>query len=151
MTIKEFIEEKTSEILSMLDAKAYFEVQQQDEEDPFLVDIKGDNLNYIIGFRGDSLGAFQHFLLLSVFNKYNVWPEIIVDINSYKERKKEKIIEMAKNHIDKVRFFQKEVSLPPMNSYERKQIHEFINDYTDVESYSIGEGINRHIVLKLRG
>ncbi len=151
MTIKEFVEEKTSEILTMLGAKAYFEVHQKDADTALIVDIKGDNLNYIIGFRGDSLNAFQHFLLLSIFNKYNVWADVVVDINSYKERKKERIIELAKNHIDKVRFFQKEVSLPPMDAYERKQIHEFVNDYTDIESYSVGNGIDRHIVLKLKG
>jgi spoIIIJ-associated protein len=55
---------------------------------------------------------------------------------------------MARNYIDKVRFFQKEVELPRMNPWERREIHILVSEYDDILSESTGEGTNRRVVLK---
>ena len=55
---------------------------------------------------------------------------------------------MAKSYIDRVRFFQKDVELPPMDPWERRQIHMFVSEYDDVVSESVGEGHERRVTLK---
>ena len=120
----------------------------EDVEGVYVVTIEGDNLNFLIGYRGDSLEGLQQLLALSLFKEFDEWQQITVDINGYREKKKEKLENMSKSYIDRVRFFKEEVHLPPMSPYERKLIHEFVSTYDDVESYSEEEGRERHLVLK---
>ena len=118
------------------------------EEGVFVVKIVGDDLNYLIGFRGQSLNALQNILRLIIFNKTGEQPTLSVDINGYRERKAEKIKDLARNFIDKVRFFEKDVELPRMNPWERRLVHMLVTDYDDILSESTGEGRDRRVVLK---
>lgn len=110
--------------------------------------INGENLNFLIGRGGESLSALQHLMGIALMNKFGEWVPVVVDINDYRTKRKEKTEEIAKSYIDRVRFFNKEVALPAMSSFERKQVHEFVSGYDDVESFSVGEGRDRHVVLK---
>lgn len=120
------------------------------EDEVCYVDIDGEDLSFLIGYRGDSLSGYQQILAMALYKEFGEWKNLLVDINGYRRAKKERLENMAKGFIDRVRFFSKEVNMPPMQPFERKQIHEFVSAYDDVESYSVGEGFGRHIVLKLR-
>lgn len=117
-------------------------------DDVYLCDITGDDLNFLIGYRGTSLDGLQHMLNLALFNEFDQWQNITVDINDYRRVKKEKLEDMAKSFIDRARFFLEEVEMTPMSAFERKQIHEFVSAYDDVESFSVGEGYSRRVVLR---
>ena len=117
-------------------------------EDVYQISIEGNDLNFLIGYRGSSLNGLQHMLSLAAFREFGDWYRFFVDINGYRLARKEKLEDMARSLIDRVRFFSKEVSFPPMQAFERKQVHEFVSQYDDVESYSVGQGYDRHIVLK---
>lgn len=117
-------------------------------EDNYAVTISGDNLNFLIGFRGQSLDGLQNILKLMIYRETKTQPILTVDINDYKDRKSEKLQDMARNYIDKVRFFQKEVELPRMNPWERREVHLLVSEYDDILSESTGEGSNRRVVLK---
>ena len=54
---------------------------------------------------------------------------------------------MIKSYIDRVRFHQKEMRLPPLTPYERRYVHTYIGNYVDVESESRGEGRSRRLFL----
>jgi spoIIIJ-associated protein len=112
------------------------------------VNVQGPELNYLIGFKGESLNAMQSILALMLLKKTGAPVMVSVDINDYKAKKSERIIEIAKSYIDKVRFFEKEIALPPMNPWERRQIHVMVAEYPDIESESVGEGMERRLVLK---
>lgn len=120
----------------------------KEEEGEVSVIISGDELNHLIGYRGDSLNALQHFLNSAYFNNTGEYIRILVDINDYRAQRKDKIEEMVKNFIDRVRFFDKDVEMPAMNPSERRVVHTFIADYDDVISESVGMGRDRHVVLK---
>ncbi|HNU76533.1 MAG TPA: R3H domain-containing nucleic acid-binding protein [bacterium] len=118
------------------------------EENNFNVTVSGDDLNFLIGFRGQSLDGLQNILRLMIYRETQIQPLITLDINDYKSRKTEKIQDMAKTFIDKVRFFQKDVEMPRMSPWERRQIHVLVSEYDDIESESTGEGEDRRVVLK---
>lgn len=118
------------------------------ENDVFSIKIEGNDLNYLIGYRGQSLDALQTLLGQMFFKQTGEWITTTVDINGYKDSKTEKLHEITKRYIDKVRFFESEVKLPPMKPWERRQIHLFVEEYNDVTSESEGEGRNRRVVLK---
>jgi spoIIIJ-associated protein len=118
------------------------------EEDSAIVEIEGEDLNFLIGYRGESLDALQTILGLILYKQTGKWVKLTVDINKYKDQKKEKLEQIAKNFIDKVRFLQKEIELPPMNPSERRLIHMFLESYDDVEAESRGEGQDRRLFIK---
>jgi len=111
------------------------------------VDIRGDNLNYLIGYRGQSLDALADLLGHMLFKQTNEWPSLMVDINGYNQQRIDRLHNLAKRFIDRVRFFQTEVEMPMLNPWERRQIHTYIADYDDVESESRGEGQGRRMYL----
>lgn len=149
MKTKELVKTKLNTILDYIGVSPEVEVDEK-EENNFTVTISGDNLNFLIGFRGQSLEGLQNILKLIVFRNTQVQPILTVDINEYKDRKTEKLQNMAKTFIDKVRFFQKDVELPRMNPWERRQIHVLVSEYDDIESESTGEGDDRRVILKLK-
>jgi len=118
------------------------------EEDTISVAVEGQNLNFLIGYRGESLDALQTILGLITFKETGEWVHVLVDINGYRKQKQEKIEQITKGYIDKVRFFGKDVEMSPMNAYERRQVHTFISEYDDIISESTGEGPARRVVLK---
>lgn len=117
-------------------------------EDAIRVFIEGDRLSFLIGYRGESLDALQTILALSLSKDLGEWSRVLVDINGYREQRIEKIEDITRGFIDRVRFFSKEVALPPMNSFERYRVHTFVSEYDDITSESIGEKRDRHVILK---
>jgi len=143
---KDILENLLKGTLDFLGAPSAFAIE--DNEDGVLISISGNELNHLIGCRGDSLNALQHFLNSAYFNNSGEYTRILVDINGYREQRKDKIEKMVKNFIDRVRFFNQEVEMPAMNPSERRVVHTFVSDYDDVVSESVGAGRDRRVVLK---
>jgi spoIIIJ-associated protein len=150
MKTKEIIETSLNKIFEYIGIKPEVLITEEkgDEGQVYSVTISGDNLNYLIGFRGQSLEALQILVKQILFRKTGEHSILTIDINEYKDKKTEKLQDLARSFIDKVRFFEKEIELPRMNPWERRQVHIFVSEYDDVESESIGEGEDRRIVLK---
>ncbi len=110
--------------------------------------ITGDNLNFLIGTHGLGLSALESFLNTVSFRHVPESLHVSVDINDYKVQKTEKIQDMARRAIDKVRFFGEEVILPPMTPSERRMVHTFVTEYDDVLTESSGDEPFRRVVLK---
>lgn len=146
---KEQLQNIIKEFLNYLGADAEFSIEEEGENF-YNVRLDGDELSFLIGYHGKALDALQHLINLFIFNKTNDKTHINLDINDYKEKRKEKLQEITKKYIDKVRFFDKEIHMAPMNAWERKQVHVFIGEYPDIEEESMGDGEERHIVLKKR-
>lgn len=142
---KEIVEKHLKEFFSYLEISPELEIEQIDEG--FSIKITGRNLNFLIGYRGESLDALQYLVTQTIYRENNTWTPINIDINGYKQKKLEKIEESVKDIVDRVRFHQKEFVLPPLNSFERRHVHMLISDYIDVKSESRGEGPERRLYL----
>lgn len=146
---KEVIENLVKSVLDHLEVSCSCNIKELDGGG-ILINIQGESLNHLIGYRGETLKALQHFLSLAYYNKTGNYLQIVVDINDYLVKRKEKLENMARRYVDKVRFLGGELAFPPMSPSERKIIHNFVLTYPDVESFSVGEGPQRHVVLKLK-
>ncbi len=142
---KPIIKKHLNKILGFIDVAP--DVKISKDGDAFRVDIEGDNLNFLIGYRGESLDALQYILSHAVYKEKTDWIPITLDINGYRQSKLEKLEDTVKSFIDRVRFHQKEIRLPPLTPYERRHIHILLIDYVDVESESRGEGRDRRLFL----
>lgn len=147
MDIQNILKTNLAKIYEFIGIDPDTEIEKKDE-DNYYITISGDDLNFLIGFRGQSLDGLQNILRLMVYRQAQTQIILTIDINDYKDRKSEKLQDMARSYIDKVRFFQKEVELPRMNPWERREIHVLVSEYDDIYSESTGEGNDRRIVLK---
>lgn len=144
---QEKLEKIIKEFLNYINADA--EIAINKIEDKFYeVALDGSELSFLIGYHGKTLDAFQHLVNLFLYNEFGDETHISLDINDYKEKRKDKLLEITKKYIDKARFFDKEIHMAPMSAWERKQVHVFISEYPDIEDESMDEGEERHIVLK---
>ena len=135
------------EILSFMSINPAVAIEEADVNS-YTIKIEGENLNFLIGYRGESLESLQNLLNLIMYKQLNDWMRVVVDINGYRTQKQEKIEQIAKGFIDRVRFLAKDVEMPPMSPSERRLVHVFLQEYDDVTSESVGIGQNRRVVLK---
>jgi spoIIIJ-associated protein len=145
---RKLIEQKLSEIMSHMGISP--EIVIEDQEGTHIITINGDDLSFLIGYRGQSLNALQTLLANMLFNETGEWHHLVIDINGYRDSRKESLQEMVRNFIDRVRFHNEDVEMPPMNAFERRQVHMFISEYPDIESESTGSGYDRRVVLRVK-
>ena len=86
--------------------------------------------------------------LVQMIAKKNGEPAPFFDINNYRQERENLITELARAAAKKVLFTKQEVSLPAMNSYERRLVHVELAMHPEVTTESIGEGKERYVVIK---
>lgn len=115
-----------------------------------IVDINDKNLGFLIGYRGETLYAFQN-ILSSVANKgLENRVRVILDIEGYKEKREKSLEELAEKLAKTVIRTKKSITLEPMQAYERKIIHSKLQNSDRVETRSIGEEPRRKVVISLK-
>lgn len=125
-----------------------YEVKQ---EDGYLkVDIDGEDLNYLIGHRGEVLNQLQIILssIASKDSEYKV--RVILNICGYKEKREKSLEELAEKLEKTVIRTKKSITLEPMTAYERKIIHTKLQDSKRVTTSSVGEEPYRKVVISLK-
>lgn len=117
------------------------------EENTIIVDINGNSCGSLIGYRGETLNALQT-ILSSIANK-NVKERIklVLDIEGYREKRRKILEDLAEKVAKTVLKNGKNVTLEPMSAYERKIIHSKLQNESRIETYSIGEGEHRRVVI----
>ena len=118
-----------------------------DSEPPTIIDIRGDDLGILIGRRGETLRDLQFITRLIVSRKVGHWPNLVVDVEGYRQRREQALTQLAKRMADKVRQSGRPVSLEPMPPNERRIVHLALRDDPDVMTESTGEGDARKVVI----
>lgn len=114
------------------------------------INITGDNLNYLIGYRGEALNAFQTIINSFISNHISHRIKAILDIGNYKEKRKVTLENLAERTANNVIKNHKQVTLEPMQAYERKIIHTKLQDNDKIKTYSVGEEPHRRLVIAPR-
>jgi spoIIIJ-associated protein len=118
--------------------------------DTLTVRLSAENIGIIIGRRGETLDALQYLLGLVVNKNSEKFIRVTLDVGNYREKREETLVKLAKRLADKVSKTRKNMTLEPMNPYERRIIHATLQNYKSVETYSIGDEPNRKVVIKYR-
>ena len=118
-----------------------------DAEGNYLVELVGDNLGAVIGRRGETLDAIQQLTGYAVNRGQSKRTRIRVDAEGYRAKREEALERMARRVADKVVRYRRNMTLEPMNAYERHVVHTALQDYPDVSTYSIGVEPNRRTVV----
>lgn len=142
---KKEIESFLESFISKVDTELEYEVKVEDNI--IKINIEGKSSGLLIGYRGETLNSLQVILSAIANKKAKERIQVILNIANYKE-KREKILEELAEKVSKtVLRTGKNITLEPMSAYERKIIHSKLQGNKRVETYSIGEGENRRIVI----
>lgn len=133
-------------LMEHMDVKATPTVDRT-EEGTYRVNLEGENLGAIIGRRGETLDAIQQLTSYSVNRGASKRVRIQVDAEHYRAKREESLIRLANRVADKVVKYRRNVTLEPMNAYERHVIHTALQDYPGVTTYSTGTEPNRRTVV----
>jgi spoIIIJ-associated protein len=126
------------------------EVEVTIEKDPatVLFNISGEqDLGTLIGKRGQTLDSLQYLVNLVANKEEGEFIRIQLDAENYRARRKEALVQLAERLASKALRTKRPVSLEPMSAHERKIIHTALQELGDVETYSEGQGIGRHVVI----
>lgn len=123
--------------------------KDRDENDYYYCNVVAKESSQLIGRRGRTLQAIQHLLKLIVFKRLDRQIGLMVDVDGYRERQEQSVIEIAKRYVDKLRAVGERQPLPPMSPYFRRIVHLHLTEpeYSDLETISEGYGNYRHIVI----
>jgi spoIIIJ-associated protein len=144
-TRNRFPAEVIKEITTRLNLNA--RITSWEDEDEVHIDVWGDDVAILIGRGGKTLDALQELVSTIVRRREGEKRRIIVDVERYKERKKKRIIERAKEAAEKALKLDRPVSLEPMTASERKIVHDALKDDRRIRTQSDGVEPERRIVI----
>ena len=114
------------------------------------VNITGEDLNYLIGYRGDTMNAIQT-ILTSIASKHSKSKiKVLVDIENYREKRAKSLEDLAEKIAKTVIKTRKSITLEPMTPYERKIIHSKLQNHPSVKTFSTGTEPHRKVVVALK-
>ncbi len=141
-TVKDFFEKTSFEV----DIKIG---HREDNSLPVLIELEEPQA--LIGEGGKTLLSIQHLLNKIIRKEFKDESILYIDldINDYKKKKNSFLKELARSSADEVALSGKEKELRPMPAYERRIIHLELKDRADIQTESIGQGLQRRVIVKL--
>ena len=134
-------------LLEHMDSAAEVKVYES-EKGRYKVFLEGEKLGALIGRRGETLDAIQQLTNYSInrgSEKNRV--RVQVDAENYREKREQSLERLAEKVAGKVTKYRRNVTLEPMNAYERHVIHTALQDTPSVTTFSIGTEPNRRVVV----
>ena len=136
------ITEKVSFFVEKMKLDIKFKLKRIKER-VYVVEFFGKDNALVIGQKGKTLNSFEYLLNSMIKNC-----RIEIDVERFKEKRNETLRILAKRMAEKVSRYGKTVRLNAMPPRERKIIHEVVNKYPDLDTYSEGRDPKRYIVIK---
>ena len=136
------ITEKVSFFVEKMKLDIKFKLKRIKER-VYVVEFFGKDNALVIGQKGKTLNSFEYLLNSMIKNC-----RIEIDVERFKEKRNETLRILAKRMAEKVSKYGKTVRLNAMPPRERKIIHEVVNKYPDLDTYSEGRDPKRYIVIK---
>ena len=146
------IQETIEQILTKL-CTPFRKVRIEENGDSvYRVNIESEEPSLLIGHHGDNIFALQNILRTIMWSKK---PEekfnIVVDVDNYRKRQEENVINLAERKVETLRKSDETQSLPPMSPYFRRLVHLHLAEkYKDIVTESVGEGDFRYLTMKLK-
>lgn len=117
-------------------------------EDGLQAFIEGEDSGILIGRRGHTLEAVQDLLRTAVQRHVKERIRISLDIEGYRERRRETLTSMAREAADSALRDGDQVEMEPMSAFERRVVHETVAEIEGVESFSEGEDPRRRVIIR---
>ncbi len=130
------------------------EVEHHEVEGQMYIDVFGgeddEGMALLIGRHGQTLDALQEIVRSAVQRQTQARCRVLVDVEDYRKRRRSRVAEKARTAAQRVRRTGRTERLEPMSAYERKIVHDAVNEVGGVETLSEGEDPDRRVVIRKR-
>ena len=144
--VLEYIKELIKSITKYMGLSVNMEVKKRD--DNVTISLYSDNNAILIGKDARTLNALTTIIKQSVFNQIGTYYNFVLDVSEYKEKQQYFIERAAKKTAKEVARTKVEAKLEPMNSYERRIVHNALTNFRGVYTESEGVEPHRYVVIK---
>ena len=141
-----YVKNLVQEIVKAMGINGSLEIQKKDKY--LKINMISDNNSILIGRNGKTIEALQTLVRQIILNKINVFVNIIIDVEEYKEKQKSNLEFLAKKLAKQVIMTKQEIKMERMNSYERMVVHNVLTNFKGIKTESEGEEPERHVVIK---
>lgn len=132
-------------VFDKLELKVEKEISRQ--EDFIYISFHGEDLGILIGRRGETLDSLQYLTNLVVGKKCGQKYRIVLDVEGYRKRREQTLINLAHRLSEKVKKTGHNIVLEPMNPHERRIIHTALQNDQKVRTFSEGEEPYRKVII----
>ena len=126
------------------------ETKVEEEDNIFKVYLESNNNSILIGKDGKTMRSLQTLVRSMLNVKTDMHIKVNIDVSGYREKQLNKLEKVVRKVAKEVINSKVDAKLDPMNSYERRFVHNIINEYADLETESVGEEPNRCTVIKYK-
>ena len=110
--------------------------------------VLGDDVGLLIGKHGSTIDALQHLAIrMAYLNQTGDRKAVIVDAAGYRERREAALKRAADQAVADAIRYGRAVELEPMGAYERRTVHTYLRDRTEVQTHSEGDEPDRRLVV----
>lgn len=145
---KKTTEEKIKEVFAQLGIEDSFEVTESEESIEVIVDSEDPGM--IIGHHGDTLDSLQLMLSLLIAKDSENFKRVHLEVGDYKKNRSDYLKNLAEQTKERALSENREIFLPNLKPWERREVHMFLSEDQEVMSESVGEGKDRTLVVKPR-
>lgn len=141
--------EKAKSFVSMILDKMGLDatVTAEENEDTVNLEIEGENMGLVIGRRGDTLDAISYLTTLVANKGQEKHTRIVIDTENYREKRKSTLESLARRMASVAIRQRRNVTLDPMNPYERRIVHEALQGNENITTFSVGDDPYRKVVI----
>jgi spoIIIJ-associated protein len=132
-------------VVNALGLHATVDIDESDEE--IRATVNGDDLGLLIGKHGSTIDALQHLAFRAAFRGEELRKQVTVDAAGYRERREGALHRMADRAAAEALRYERPVELEPMRATERKIVHTYLSERSDVETHSEGDEPHRRLVV----
>jgi len=122
-------------------------VAGRQEDDRIILNIETEDAGLLIGKQGQTLEALQYLLTKILAQKSRRKVRVTIDVESYRARHDEALVQLALKNGDKVKRSGKSITLNPMNPHDRRIVHLTLQNDKELKTMSRGEGLYKKVII----
>ncbi len=146
------VDEAASGLLTLMGTKAKARVYEDKENEAIRVDIETeDETGLLIGRHGETLASIETALGMMIRQSVGEWVRIIVNVGDWRERQEDHLKEIAEQAMERAIQTGEPQPVYNLTPAQRRIVHLALSESKDVETESVGEGLERYLVVKPKG
>ena len=146
--VKDYLKKLIKSLLKDMGFDVEIEITVNNDTSTYRLYSTNDSL--LIGKDGKNLKALTTVVNAILTKEINTNYRFLIDVSDYKEKNDRRIERLAKKLAREVKMTKVEVKMDSMNSYQRRLVHNILNNNKYVYTESVGEEPNRCVVIKPR-
>jgi spoIIIJ-associated protein len=132
-------------VVQALGLRGSVDIEESDEE--IRATVNGEDLGLLIGRHGATIDALQHLAMRAAFHSSAEHKAVVVDAAGYRERREAALRRAADRAVEDALSFGRAVELEPMGPQERRIVHMYLRERSDVQTHSEGDEPDRRLVV----